>query len=1159
MASTEKTISSLIKTQLPDFVKADHPKFKRFLELYYQWLETNDSDGVSNTAGNTIYQAMNIDSYRDIDQTPDDFLTFFKQELLPYFPETTALDIRKILKSAREFYSKKGSVESVKWLFKVLFNEDIEINYPKEQILKTSDGKWKLPKAFRITVGETNKNIDVNLLEKRLVVGVDSGATCIVESANRTIDSNNGKEVIEIYVSNLKRYFNNGEYIEINYTDTNGVDKVFSEKIVGTISNIYLDSNIKTDPQQKKRGLLYNVGDPAVITGGLAQTAEAAPGVAIVGNVSAGSIEAVTSIFPGYGYRLYSNTEVIVLRSTGDDPNANQETDLRVAALNLTSNTSNSQRNFIEAITYDKSVIDYLGDTIIGNANLEFFTSNNFNALINVTENDAADYYENYEIVWANGNNYYDALFTAKIATPNTGPFAQGGSPVTAGLLLYDIANTGALSTILSGQDIIAANSGKVFAYNSITTYPVLANANSQLLQCFKFTTVNTGGIALISVINGGAGFRSPPTLRVSSEYDTLLSENYTYGTNNQNDTVQTFKDLGLIAHVYINNGGSGYTAGDTITFSGRGYGGNANVTVNAAGSITSVNMIDRGEGHLIRPEAIVNRASPTYSVANGTASVEVGSKVVVGSGTSFVDEFSTKNVIKINGEARRVSLVTNSTYLTVNTAFNSNATAQTVYKQNGEEATLTAYLFGDGYEYEVETSAIGRIKDIKLIYRGYDYIARPNVSLKVVDTVIDAIPEYQDFIEEEYIFQGGSLSTSSFRANVKSYDRTTNVLRLYDFSGNFDTTISLTSANGVICSVNSSANVPAPSQYPAAVIATGLPNPMYYGDGKARARATFANGLIEFNGFYVNTDGFVSSDKVLQDGHIYHNFSYVIQSSKDLAEYQTSLKNIAHPSGLIAISKRIMGTENPSGFVEYPTVDYINPPNTSSNVQISNSYSNVVTGNNTAFLSGSHTVNVGDLFIITDTGNPLRSISKIVSDVDSNTQLKVYGDFIYVGQGKANTNSGNTWLSVTGATNAISDFIQNGDQVRMNLTSVTVTGTVNVSGTTITGNTTGANTTHFVGNVVVGSEVTINNETRIVTVVTSDSSLTVNTAFTNVATNKYMVANSIIIKTVSSISGNNIIMNSAYFATKTKLVYQVVPNYSSQDYSYKIVTLTAN
>jgi hypothetical protein len=145
MSATEKTISALVSSQVPDFIRADHPKFQRFVELYYQWLENNSATGISNTAGNTIYHAMNLDKYRDIDDTPDEFLRYFKDELLPYFPENPTLDIKKILKGAREYYSKKGSEESLKWLFKVLYNVDIEVNYPKEQILITSDGKWKKP------------------------------------------------------------------------------------------------------------------------------------------------------------------------------------------------------------------------------------------------------------------------------------------------------------------------------------------------------------------------------------------------------------------------------------------------------------------------------------------------------------------------------------------------------------------------------------------------------------------------------------------------------------------------------------------------------------------------------------------------------------------------------------------------------------------------------------------------------------------------------------------------------------------------------------------------------------------------------------------------------------------------------------------------------
>jgi len=1100
MAATEKTISALIGSQLPDFVKANHPQFQRFIELYYQWLEQNNPEGISSSAGNTVYQAAEIADYRDIDSTPDDFVRYFKQELLPYFPENTSLDIKKILKSAREFYSQKGSEESIKWLFKALFNEDIEINYPKEQILIASDGKWKLPRAFRITVGETNKNLDVNLLEKRLVTGNVSGATCVIETANRTIDPTNGIEVIEIYISNIIKLFENGEYITVNYIDQNGVEQTFSEKIIGTISNVRIDSSIRTDRRQRRRGLLYNVGDPVVITGGLATTAEANDAVAIVGNVSVGSIESVATTFPGYGYRIYSNTETIALRSTADDPNSNANTDLRVIAINVTACTTNSQQNFLEAITYDKTVIDYLSDTVIGIANLAAFTVNNRNAVINVTENDEDDPYNNYEEVWANGNNFTDALFTAKIATPNNAIFGVGGiSANTGDLLVYDIkgSNSALISTsdlpiILNGAQINTKNTAKSFVYNSISTYFVPANLNSQIQQCLDFETVNTGGIALITVEDGGFGFRSAPALQITSHYDSHISESYDYETETVNKRAywQTFRDLGRIAHVWINNGGTGYANGDTITFEGRGYGGNAFVNVNATGTITSVTLTDRGEGHLIRPTANISTSG-------------------------------------------------------------------------GSGAVLTAYLFGDGVENTVGTNAIGRIRDLRLVYRGFDYVATPNVNMKIVDTIINPISELDSFVEGEYIYQGPSLANSTFRANVKQYIRTTGLLRLFSYSGSIDSTVDLVTQNNVYANVNTAANVPAPLQYPSTVIATGLPNPMYYGDGRAKAVALFADGLIEFNGFYLNTDGFPSSDKKLQDDRLYQNFSYIIQSEKNLVDFETPLKNIVHPSGMLVVSKTVLKQEYNELANSSSNVDIIRSTNLTALdtalITVSDPTSNVVTGSETNFLAPDTLVEPGDLFIISDLTNPLRSISKIVSAVNSNTELEVFGDFIYPGQGKITIQSGNTSGLVLGNTNTISDFIQTGDKIRVNVPNVTITGTVNVSGTSVEGNTTGSNTTYFLGNVIVGSEINVNGESRLVTVVTDDNNLTVNTSFTNDAEDKYLVANSILTKEIDAISGNVVTMNTAIYNTNvTNIVYLVVPDYSSTSYPFKIISLNS-
>lgn len=154
--------------------------------------------------------------------------------------------------------------------------------------------------------------------------------------------------------------------------------------------------------------------------------------------------------------------------------------------------------------------------------------------------------------------------------------------------MIYDIKTLGGLSigdVLVSGAQIQTKNTDKVFLVNTLDNIQVPANAESQFVQCLDFVTENTGGVAgagvtggisLISVVNGGAGFRRPPTLGIESRYDTHLSELYDYDDQKELKRThwQTFRDLGLISQVRIMDGGRGYSVGDVITFSGRGYGG---------------------------------------------------------------------------------------------------------------------------------------------------------------------------------------------------------------------------------------------------------------------------------------------------------------------------------------------------------------------------------------------------------------------------------------------------------------------------------------------------------------------------------------------------------------------------------------------------------
>jgi hypothetical protein len=387
----------------------------------------------------------------------------------------------------------------------------------------------------------------------------------------------------------------------------------------------------------------------------------------------------------------------------------------------------------------------------------------------------------------------------------------------------------------------------------------------------------------------------------------------------------------------------------------------------------------------------------------------------------------------------------------------------------------------------------------------------------------------------------------------------------MYNYSGLIDPTVSLITANGITISVNTSANVPAPEQYPASVRATGLSDPdrpgtLRYGNGRARAVALFANGLIEFNGFYLNTDGFPSSDKVLQDSDLYHNFSYIVQSEKNLIEFEVPIKNIVHPAGMSLISKTVLKSEEIEATSAESNVHIIMPGPGPDAVTVSNSYSNVIVGFQTIWDPDANSVyyanskvNVGDLFIIDD-GNRV-PISRIVTDVVSNTELRIAGDFIYPGPGLISFTPNYAGISGTVTVNpAVDGSVTINAPITGNvLLNPPITGTYNlVNGTANIDSTSivvGTNT-DFGNQLEIGDVIKINNEVRrIDTIGFATLPGTANIAASNVVVGNntsfvsYVRANDQIsvngtIKTVVTVTNNeHLIVNTAYANTNTDSV----------------------
>jgi hypothetical protein len=69
-------------------------------------------------------------------------------------------------------------------------------------------------------------------------------------------------------------------------------------------------------------------------------------------------------------------------------------------------------------------------------------------------------------------------------------------------------------------------------------------------------------------------------------------------------------------------------------------------------------------------------------------------------------------------------------------------------------------------------------------------------------------------------------------------------------------------------------------------------------GDGRGTGRM-YPKALVNYPGYYKNNNGKLSSNKRLQDGDYYQNYSYVLKAEVSLETYKDIVKRLIHPAGL--------------------------------------------------------------------------------------------------------------------------------------------------------------------------------------------------------------------------------------------------------------------
>ena len=827
-------LSSLVKNHVPGFVRDEYPTFILFLEKYYEWLETTQQ---------VSEELHNLKNSFDIDASNNFYLEQLRQDLLPYFPSEIIANKRLFLKLIGAFYRANGTQDSIKFLFRALYNENIDIYYPKDDILIASDGKWVLPLALRIDTNDSN----ILNIEKTLLTGQTSKATALVEKVIRSVDRQLGITYIEVYVSNVSRQFTTGEIVSAVYNDGTQ-DITVTGRLVGALSEISIDP--------RNRGLLYNgydeltgyPGDPVTIVGGLNPLASSPVGaIAHVGQTTKGSITDIAITNGGFGFRNQDDDpDTLIFDFVGGFEGSTFGTE---AKAELTLIDENSGRT----INVSTTSVSTLNSAHINIAAIES------NTISSITGFDSFNVFSmSFVSLSGSGGGYrtkptlqafslYNEFFGDSLVI-SSASIVKGTRTITD--------NTQNLTNSFEAGDYV-----RLFLNNR---YEEVLVVDSVTTNTLSFANVFPNDISGVSVFK-----------------------------MNRNDLY----NLGSIGRILVTSGGDGYQLNDTITFTGgSGYGANAYVSEVFAGN------------NGIKAVTINNHSSDAY--------------VIGGEGYT------------------RDSLPTLS-----------------VQSDNGANAILyVSEVTGDGESLDLTTSRIGSISTLRITSFGYDYVEAPKISLRNADLVVSNTTEGQLFVSNTSVYQGASNVTTTFKATVDSYNPSTGILRVFDYRGTVDTNIKINSDDGTVN---------------ADVISSS-----FYGDGRAKATADFENGLIRYPGLYLNTDGQVSSDKRLQDGDKYHNFSYIIKSRTDYSKFKTPLYDISHPVGTKIFVTRIDDNQE--------TVPYGSNSQTLLITALEDSYnissnSNIVTSTNVSSNLIS-VVDVGDYIIINNINRPIQNTLNVVS-----------------------------------------------------------------------------------------------------------------------------------------------------------------------------------
>jgi len=273
----KQKLSQVVRSQFPEFVQSDHNKFIAFLESYYKFVEQDQ---------NSQELIQNILDYNNIDFTTSSFIKYFIKNYAEILPDTLLADKKLAVKRIKDIYEAKGSTLSFQLFFRIIFNQDIRVNFPYENVLIPSGGNFVQRRSLRVETNFINLESRSNIINRflRTTVNNQEFRTPILEinEINSTLTE------IFLDVNFLAPSYTLDDQVTITDATEDGGEVLFTGNIKPTTTSV----SILESGSGFKQGQIYNV-----------TLGEGSGTKILVDNVSSsGSINEVSIISFGHSY-----------------------------------------------------------------------------------------------------------------------------------------------------------------------------------------------------------------------------------------------------------------------------------------------------------------------------------------------------------------------------------------------------------------------------------------------------------------------------------------------------------------------------------------------------------------------------------------------------------------------------------------------------------------------------------------------------------------------------------------------------------------------------------------------------------------------------------------------------------------------------------------